>query len=76
MMDREFTMDELAVVNIYKTGTRAETIRNAMFASAYVNNDIMDLMASAIAKLVFMSEEEFQALNFEAVEYLAEEGWQ
>lgn len=58
------TMDELAVINMYREESRSETVRKAIAAAAYTEPEEMGVMSSAIAKLTLMTEEEFQALDF------------
>ena len=77
MMDVELNMDEMRIVQMYSGVSRRDTVRRAMMASAYVDNDCIDLMASTIAKLTLMTDEEFDGLgmsdHFNAYEYLEED---
>ena len=77
MMDLELNMDEMMIVQTYSGVSRRDTVRRAMMASAYVDNDCIDLMASTIAKLTLMTDEEFDGLgmsdHLNAYEYLEED---
>ena len=77
MMDMELNMDEMRIVQMYSGVSRRDTIRRAMMASAYVDNDCIDLMASTIAKLTLMTDEEFESLGmsdpFNSLEILEED---
>ena len=77
MMDLELNMDEMRIVQMYSGVSRRDTVRRAMMASAYVDNDCIDLMASTIAKLTLMTDEEFESLgmsdHFNAYEYLEDD---
>ena len=77
MMDLELNMDEMRIVQMYSGVSRKDTIRRAMMASAYVDSDCIDLMASTIAKLTLMTDEEFESLGmtdlFNSLEYLEED---
>ena len=63
MMDLELNMDEMRSVQMYSGVNRRDTVRRAMMASAYVDNDCIDLMATTIAKLTLMTDEEFESLG-------------
>ena len=77
MMDLELNMDEMMIVQMYSGVSRRDTVRRAMMASAYVDNDCIDLMASTIAKLTLMTDEEFESLGisdpFNSLEILEED---
>ena len=77
MMDLELNMDEMMIVQMYSGVSRRDTVRHAMMASAYVDNDCIDLMASTIAKLTLMTDEEFESLGmsdpFNSLEILEED---
>ena len=77
MMDLELNMDEMRIVQMYSGVNRRDTVRRAMMASAYVDNDCIDLMASTIAKLTLMIDEEFESLGmsdpFNSLEILEED---
>ena len=77
MMDMELNMDEMRIVQMYSGVSRRDTVRRAMMASAYVDNDCIDLMASTIAKLTLMTDEEFESLcmsdPFNSLEILEED---
>lgn len=77
MMDLELNMDEMRIVQMYSGVSRRDTIRRAMMASAYVDSDSIDLMATTIAKLTLMSDEEFEGLGttdpFNSLEILEED---
>ena len=63
MMDLELNVDEMRIVQMYSGVSRRDTVRRAMMASAYVDSDCIDLMATTIAKLTLMSDEEFERLG-------------
>ena len=63
MMDLELNMEEIRIVQMYSGVNRRDTVRRAMMASAYVDNDCIDLMATTIAKLTLMTDEEFESLG-------------
>ena len=77
MMDLDLNMEEMRIVQMYSGVSRRDTIRRAMMASAYVDNDCIDLMASTIAKLTLMTDEEFDGLGmtdlFNSLDYLEED---
>ena len=77
MMDLELNMDEMRIVQMYSGVSRRDTVRRAMMASVYVDNDCIDLMASTIAKLTLMTDEEFESLGmtdpFNSLEILEED---
>ena len=77
MMDMELNMDEMRIVQMYSGVNRRDTVRRAMMASAYVDNDCIDLMATTIAKLTLMTDEEFESLGmtdpFYSLEFLEED---
>ena len=77
MMDLELNMEEMRIVQMYSGVNRRDTVRRAMMASAYVNNDCIDLMATTIAKLTLMTDEEFESLGmsdpFNSLEILEED---
>ena len=77
MMDLELNMDEMRIVQMYSGVNRRDTVRRAMMASAYVDNDCIDLVASTIAKLTLMTDEEFESLGmsdpFNSLEILEED---
>ena len=77
MMDMELNMDEMRIVLMYSGVSRRDTIRRAMMASAYVDSDCLELVATTIAKLTMMTDEEFDGLgmsdHFNAYEYLEED---
>ena len=77
MMDLELNMDEMRIVQMYSGISRRDTIRRAMMASAYVDSDCIELMATTIAKLTTMTDEEFDGLgmsdHFNAYEYLEDD---
>ena len=77
MTDLELNMDEMRIVQMYSGVNRRDTVRRAMMASAYVDNDCIDLMASTIAKLTLMTDEEFDRLGmsdpFNSLDYLEED---
>ena len=77
MMDLELNMDEMRIVQMYSGISRRDTIRRAMMASAYVDSDSIELMATTIAKLTMMTDEEFDGLgmsdHFNAYEYLEDD---
>ena len=77
MMDMELNMDEMRVVQMYSGVSRRDTIRRAMMAAAYVDSDCIELMATTIAKLTLMTDEEFESLGmsdpFNSLEILEED---
>ena len=77
MMDLELNMDEMRIVQMYSGISRRDTIRRAMMASAYVDSDCIELMATTIAKLTVMPDEEFDGLgmsdHFNAYEYMEDD---
>ena len=77
MMDLELNMEEMRIVQMYSGVNRRDTVRRAMMASAYVDNDCIDLMATTIAKLTLMPDEEFESLGmsdpFNSLEILEED---
>ena len=77
MMDLELNMDEMRIAQMYSGVSRRDTVRRAMMASAYVDNDCIDLMASTIAKLTLMTDDEFESLGmsdpFNSLEILEED---
>ena len=77
MMDMELNMDEMRIVQMYSGVSRRDTIRRAMMAAAYVNRDCIEQMATTIAKLTMMTDEEFDAQgmsdHFNAYKYLEDD---
>ena len=77
MMDLELNMDEMRIVQMYSGVSRRDTIRRAMMAAAYVDSDCIELMATTIAKLTLMPDEEFDELgmsdSFNSLEFLEED---
>ena len=52
MMDLELNMDEMRIVQMYSGVSRRDTVRRAMMASAYVDNDCIDRVCLIILMLM------------------------
>ena len=64
MPNINFTVEEINLIDIFKTDTLAETLTQIAAAYSYMSEDMLTIAESAAGKLTELTEPEFAALSF------------
>jgi hypothetical protein len=64
MPNINFTVEEINLIDIFKTDTLAETLTQITAAYSYMSGDMLTIAESAARKLTALTEPEFAALSF------------